>query len=80
MARRYGAEDVRIFGSFARGEQKQGSDIDVLVRLPDEASLLDLAGLKLDLEEALGRKVDVVTEDGLSPYLRDRILREAQPL
>lgn len=56
------------------------SDIDFLVRLPDESSLLDVAGLKVDLEEALNRKVDVVTEDGLSPYLRDRILSEAQPL
>ena len=54
--------------------------MDLLVEMPRGASLLDLAGLKVDLEEALKRKVDVLTDGGVSPYLRDRILREARPL
>jgi hypothetical protein len=80
VAARYGATNVRIFGSYARGEQHTRSDIDLLVTLPKKASLLDLAGIKVDLEEALHRKVDVLTEGGISRYLRERILQEAKPL
>lgn len=80
VARQYGARNVRVFGSFARGEQRRSSDLDLLVSMPKESSLLDVVGLKVDLEEALERKVDVVTDGGISPYLRDRILREATPL
>jgi uncharacterized protein len=80
IARAHGARNIRVFGSFARGEQRRSSDVDLLVDLPDGASLLDLVGLKLDLEEALKRKVDVLTDGGISPYLRDRILHEARPL
>lgn len=80
IAREYGATNIRIFGSFARGEQRRGSDIDLLVDLPDGMSLLDHAGLQVDLEEALGRSVDVVPADSIKPLLRDRILAEARPL
>jgi predicted nucleotidyltransferase len=80
IARRHHARNVRIFGSFARGDERHSSDIDILVRMPARASLLDLIGLKQDLEAALRRKVDLLTDDGLSPYLRERILREARPL
>lgn len=80
LLRGYGAKRIRVFGSFARGEQRATSDIDLLVDLPARISLLDLVGIKNELEEKLGRRVDLLTEDGLSPYLRDRILREAQPL
>jgi predicted nucleotidyltransferase len=80
IAGAHDARNVRVFGSFARGEQRPSSDIDLLVDLPQEATLLDLIGLKLDLEESLHRPVDIVTPDGLSPYLRERILREARPL
>jgi predicted nucleotidyltransferase len=80
IARAHGARNVRIFGSFARGAARKTSDIDLLVTLPGHASLLDLAGLKVELEESLRRKVDVLTDDGISPYLRERILREATPL
>jgi len=65
-----------VFGSFVRGEQKEGSDIDILVEFRGEKSLLDLAGLKIELEEALQRKVDVLTYNSLHPLLKDRILRE----
>ena len=77
---RHGATNVRIFGSFARGEQRKSSDVDLLVHLPDHASLFELSGLKIDLEETLRRGVDVLTDDGISRYLRDRILQEARPL
>src|SRR5262249_28554407 len=80
VARSYGTHDVRIFGAFARGEQRETSDVDLLVELPAGMSLLDLAGLKLDLEAALRRNVDVVPTRSLKPALRERILAEARPL
>lgn len=80
IASRYGAHDVRVFGSVARGESERESDVDFLVELEDGRSLLDLGGLQMELEELLGCKVDVVTESGLYWLLRRRILKEAQPL
>ena len=75
-----GARNLRVFGSVARGESRPDSDLDLLVDMENGRTLLDLVGLWQDLEEALGRRVDVVSEGGLSPHLRDRILREAIPL
>lgn len=80
LGKRYGAANFRVFGSVVRGEAKKNSDVDFLVRLKHGRSLLDLAGLTIDLRSLLGRKVDVVTEDCLHWYIRDRILQEAQPL
>lgn len=80
IAKEYGATNVRVFGSFARGEQRRTSDLDLLVDLPEGMSLLDHAGLKVDLEDALGMKVDVVPSDSIKPLLRERILSEAHPL
>lgn len=80
LAMRHGARDVRVFGSFARGEEGQGSDLDLLVTLGEGRSLLDLVGLKQDVEDLVHRPVDVVTEKALSPYLRERVLSEAVPL
>lgn len=80
VTRAHGVKNVRVFGSFARGEQRRRSDLDLLVDLPEHMSLIGLSGLKIDLEEALHRKVDVLTEGGISRYLRDRILQEARPL
>lgn len=79
-AARYGAHNVRLFGSTARGEGSEGSDLDFLVDMEDGRTLLDLVGLSQELREFLGREVDVVTERSLSPYLRDQILAEAKPL
>lgn len=79
-AARYGAYNLRIFGSVARGEAKSDSDIDILVDLEPGRSLLDLGGLLMDLQELLGCNVDVVTENGLRPRIKDRVLREALPL
>ncbi len=80
IASRYGARDVRVFGSVTRGESERESDVDFLVELEAGRSLLDLGGLRMELEELLGFKVDVVTESGLYWLLRRRILKEAQPL
>lgn len=80
IAAEHGASDLRLFGSAARGETNPQSDIDVLVRLDADRSLLDQVALQQDLEELLGRRVDVVVEGGISPYLEDRILEEARPL
>ena len=74
---RYGVTKPALFGSVARGEAHRGSDIDLLVSLPVEATLLDLVGLKQELEDALGRRVDVLTYGGLHPLLKERIEREA---
>jgi hypothetical protein len=77
IAAKYGAHNVRIFGSVARGEAGSESDLDVLVELELSRSLMDHAGLMLDLQELLGCSVDVVTEKGLRPRFRERILAEA---
>jgi len=76
ILKRYDVKRAALFGSFVRGEQREDSDIDILVEFKDGKSLLDLAGLKIELEEALGRKVDVLTYNSLHPLLRDKILQE----
>lgn len=76
VLRKYHVRRASLFGSVVRGEITEASDIDILVELPETASLLDLAGLKIDIEELLGRNVDVLTYDSLHPLLRDRILSE----
>jgi len=80
IAARYGAYNVRIFGSVARGEADEQSDIDLLVSMEPGRSLLDLCGLLIDLEELLDCKVDVVTEKGLRDRIRVRVLKEAVAL
>jgi hypothetical protein len=77
LAARYGARNVRLFGSIARGEETPESDIDLLVDMEPGRSLLDLVGLWQDLEDLLQCRVDVLTDGGLSPYLQDRIHAEA---
>ena len=77
IAARHGARSVRVFGSVARGDAREDSDIDLLVDLEPGRSLLDLIAIKQDLEDALRTPVDVVTEAGLSPYLRQQVLDEA---
>lgn len=80
IAAAHGASAVRIFGSVARSEPNEGSDLDVLVKLEPDRDLFDQIALKQDLEELLGCPVDVVVEGGISPYLEERILAEARPL
>ena len=80
VAARHGASQVRVFGSFARGTQQNDSDLDLLVDLAPGRSLLELIAIQQDLEDLLGRRVDVVTTRSLSPYFRDSVLKDAIPL
>jgi uncharacterized protein len=80
LAARHGAHNVRVFGSVARGQADAQSDIDFLVTLEPQRSLLDLGGLLIELEALLERPVDVVTEQGLRDRVRQHVLEEAVPL
>ena len=80
LAASRGVCNVRLFGSVARGEAKEDSDIDLLVDVESGRTLLDVVGLWLDLEMLLGRKVDLLTEGGVSRHLQESILSEARPL
>ena len=80
IAARHGARNLRVFGSFARGERRADSDLDVLVDLEPGRSLLDLATLSVALQELLGRPVDIGTVAGLKERYRDRVLSEAVPV
>ncbi|MER3436411.1 MAG: nucleotidyltransferase [Chloroflexota bacterium] len=77
---KYGARNVRVFGSVARGEADEQSDLDFLVEMDSGRSLFDLGGLQYELEQLLGCQVDVVTDRGLKARIRDRVQREALPL
>ncbi len=79
-AARYGASHVCVFGSVARGTADEISDIDFLVNLSPDRSLFDLGGLLYELHQMLGVEVDVVTEDGLRPRIREKVLSEAVDL
>jgi predicted nucleotidyltransferase len=80
IATKHGAYNLRVFGSVARGEARPDSDIDLLIEKGPTTSSWFPAGLVLELEEMLGRRVEIVTEKALSPYLRERVLSEAIPL
>lgn len=80
LAARRGARNIRVFGSVARGEADEESDVDLLVDMEPGRSLLDLGGLWSDLNRLLGIKVDLVTENGLRESIREKVLREAVPL
>jgi len=80
LAYRRGAKNVRVFGSVARNEARADSDIDILIDLDPDRSLLDVGGLAMDLSLLLGRSVDVVTEAGLRERIRSRVLQEARAL
>jgi hypothetical protein len=80
LGAKHGARNIRLFGSAARGEAGPESDVDLLVDMEGGRSFLDLVAFWLDVEELLGRRVDVITDGGLSPHLRERIYAEAIPL
>lgn len=77
IAAKHGAQNVRVFGSVARGEERTGSDVDFLVEMKPGRSLMDLGGLLMDLKDLLGVGVDVVTENGLRERIRQHVLDEA---
>ena len=80
VAERHGFRDVRVFGSMARGDVTERSDVDLLVTLPAGKTGLALGALLMDVQDLLGRRVDVVTEDALHPAFRTRVLKEARVL
>lgn len=80
VAAQYGARNLRVFGSVARGDAGADSDLDLLVDMEPGRSLFDMGGLLMDLEDLLGCGVDVVTERGLRARIRERVLSEAMPL
>lgn len=71
-----GAKKISIFGSFARGEEKPESDIDIIVEFSEPKGLLEIVGLEQELSELIGRKVDLLTEKSVSPYIIDKIKNE----
>jgi predicted nucleotidyltransferase len=80
VLKKHSVRRASLFGSTARGEESRDSDVDLLVEMEEGSSLLDLAGLKLDLEEVLQREVDVMTYDSIHPLLKDQILREQEQI
>ena len=80
LAARHGARNVRLFGSVVRGEERRSSDVDFLVDMEPKRSLMDMAGLALDLETLIGRRVDVFTPESLKERIRAEVLREAVAL
>jgi len=80
IAGRYGASDIRIIGSVARGDANDASDLDLIVRFEPGRSLLDHGGLVMDLRELLGTRVDVIDEEAMRPRFRQHVMREAIPL
>ena len=80
IAAAHGARNIRVFGSVSRREAGTQSDVDILVKLEPGRSLLDIVAIKQDLEDLLGCEVDVVTEESISPYIREQVLKEAVSL
>lgn len=76
ILRNYGVTKAGIFGSAARGKMTKKSDIDILVEIKEDLSLLDMVGIKIELEEALGRKVDLVEYETIKPLLKESILKD----
>jgi len=80
IAAQHGAKSVRLFGSVARGDSRPDSDVDLLVEMEPGRSLLDIGALLMELQQLLGRRVDIVEPEGLHWYIRDQVLQEAVPL
>lgn len=74
--KKHNAIEIAVFGSFAREDENQKSDIDIIVKFLGRKSLLDIVGIEQELSEKIGRKIDLLTEKSISPYLIDRIKRE----
>jgi len=76
ILKRYGVRRAAVFGSFARKQMRKSSDIDILVDIQKDISLLDFVGLKLEIEEALGKKVDLVEYNTIKPLIKERVIGE----
>lgn len=80
LCNKYHVKTLRVFGSVARGESNAKSDIDLLATFSQPISLLQMVGLERELSVLVGRKVDLVTKQSVSPYLRTRIMKESRPI
>jgi len=78
ILKKHGVKKIEIFGSYARGEQKETSDLDVIVEFEKRKSLLELVGIEQELEDHLGIKIDLLTEASISPYLIEKIKKESK--
>jgi len=78
LLKKYGAKRIEIFGSYARGEKRTDSDLDVIVEFSERKSLLELVGIEQELEDSLGIKVDLLTKQSISPYLIEKIEKESK--
>lgn len=76
ILQKYNIKRAGVFGSYARGEMREDSDIDILVEIEDDISLLDFVGIKLEIEDILGEKIDLVEYDTIKPLIRERVIKE----
>ena len=76
ILQRHGIKRAGLFGSYVRGEMREDSDVDILVELDDDISLLDFVGIKLEIEEVLGKKIDLVEYCTIKPFIKDKIIKE----
>ena len=74
---KYGIKKILIFGSYARNEATSNSDLDLIVEFPEGTSLIDHIGIEFELSEALNMKIDLLSQNGISPYIKDQIMKEA---
>ena len=77
ILKQYGIKRISVFGSYARGDATTESDIDLIVEFPESTSLLDHVGMEIELSELLNKKIDILSQNGISPYIKDKILEEA---
>lgn len=80
ILKRQGVLKAAIFGSFARGEETKRSDVDLLVKMPKNKTFLDMAGLKVELEDKLGREVDIVEYDAIRPIIKKQVLKDKKEI
>jgi len=80
ILKKHGVKRASFFGSFARGEVRQGSDLDILIEFEGEKSLLDLVGVKLEIEDKLNMNADILTYDALVPAIKESVLQEEMPI
>ena len=80
IASQYGIYDIKVFGSVVHKKDRSDSDVDLLVKCHDTCSLFDIIALKYDLENMLGKKIDIVTEESIHWYIRDKVLSEAKKI
>lgn len=77
ILKQYGIKRISVFGSYARGDATTESDIDLIVEFPESTSLLDHVGMEIELSELLNKKIDILSQNGISPYIKEKILEEA---